>query len=79
MAPTPFVPTNANTYSDEIYNTTQAANSRDALGSSVKFTTPTVVNGKVYVATANGLAIFGEFATPASISGNLFNDANSKV
>jgi hypothetical protein len=43
----------------ELYNTTQAANSRDAFGAGNKFITPTIVNGRVYVGTTNGVAVFG--------------------
>lgn len=41
----------------ELYNSNQTAG--DQLGSYVKFTTPTIADGKVFVGTANSLAIFG--------------------
>ena len=43
----------------ELYNSQQAANGRDAFGNGNKFITPLVVNGKVYVGTATGVAVFG--------------------
>jgi hypothetical protein len=43
----------------ELYNSTQAANGRDSFGNGNKFITPLVVNGKVYVGTQNGVAVFG--------------------
>jgi hypothetical protein len=43
----------------ELYNTNQAANSRDHFGAGNKFMTPTIANGKVYVGTPNGVAAFG--------------------
>jgi hypothetical protein len=43
----------------ELYNSTQAAGSRDAFGTGNKFITPMIVNGKVYVGTPNGVAVFG--------------------
>ncbi len=46
----------------------QAANSRDALGTSVKFTVPTVAAGRVYVGTSNSLLIYGLFSPPADPS-----------
>jgi uncharacterized protein (TIGR03437 family) len=47
----------------ELYNS-QMKGSRDALGSFVRFTVPTVANGKVYVGTANSLAVFGLLNQP---------------
>jgi len=43
----------------EFYNSNQAANGRDSFGNGNKFITPLVVNGKVYVGTQNGVAVFG--------------------
>ena len=43
----------------ELYNSTQAANGRDSYGNGNKFITPLIVNGKVYVGTQNGVAVFG--------------------
>ncbi len=43
----------------ELYNSSQAASSRDALGSYVKFTTPIITQGKVYVGTMDHLAAYG--------------------
>ncbi len=43
----------------ELYNSTQAAGSRDAFGSGNKFITPTIADGKVFAATTNGVAVFG--------------------
>ncbi len=43
----------------ELYNSTQAASSRDSFGTGNKFITPMVVNGKVYVGTQTGVAVFG--------------------
>jgi hypothetical protein len=46
----------------ELYNSTQAANGRDSFGNGNKYITPLVVNGKVYVGTQNGVAVFGLLA-----------------
>jgi Immunoglobulin domain/PQQ-like domain len=43
----------------ELYNSNQAANGRDNFGSGNKFIVPLVVDGKVFVATTNSVAIFG--------------------
>ena len=49
----------ASNLAKELYNSNQAASSRDAFGNGNKFITPLVVNGKVYVGTPNGVAVFG--------------------
>ena len=41
------------------YTSPQAANSRDALGSAVKFTVPTVADGEVFIGTTNSLVVYG--------------------
>jgi hypothetical protein len=44
---------------NEIYNTNQASDGRDHFGGGNKFITATIVNGKVFVANRNGVAMFG--------------------
>ena len=43
----------------ELYNSNQAANSRDHFGAGNKFITPMIANGKVYVGTTTGVGVFG--------------------
>jgi hypothetical protein len=43
----------------EFYNSNQAPSSRDSFGNGNKFIAPLIVNGKVYVGTQNGVAVFG--------------------
>jgi hypothetical protein len=43
----------------ELYNSNQASGGRDHFGTGNKFVTPTIANGKVYVGTPNGVAVFG--------------------
>jgi hypothetical protein len=43
----------------ELYNSSQAANGRDQFGNGNKFITATIANGKVFVGTPNGVAVFG--------------------
>ena len=49
----------ATNLSNELYNSNQAPYQRDQLGPGNKFITPTVVNGKVYVGTTYGVAVYG--------------------
>jgi hypothetical protein len=48
----------------EIYNSNQAAGNRDQLGTGNKYITPTVADGKVFVGTANSVAVFGLLPAP---------------
>jgi hypothetical protein len=43
----------------ELYNSNQASGGRDLFGAGNKFMTPTIVNGKAFVATPTGVAVFG--------------------
>lgn len=43
----------------ELYNSNQATGGRDHFGNGNKFITPMIVNGKVYVGTPSGVAVFG--------------------
>jgi hypothetical protein len=49
----------ATNLASELYNSNQAANGRDLFGSSNKYITPVVADGKVFVGTANSVAVFG--------------------
>jgi outer membrane protein assembly factor BamB len=49
----------ATNLANELYNSNQAASQRDNFGTGNKFLTPMIVNGKVYVGTPSGVAIFG--------------------
>ena len=43
----------------EIYNSNQAANHRDHFGSGNKYISPMIADGKVFVGTTTGVAVFG--------------------
>ena len=43
----------------ELYNSSQAANGRDQFGAGNKFITPVIADGKVFVGTQSGVAVFG--------------------
>ena len=42
-----------------LYNSNQAAGGRDQLGEPIRFVTPTVAGGQVFVQQTNGVAVFG--------------------
>ena len=46
----------------KLYSSAQAAGGRDSFGNGNKYITPLVVNGKVYVGTPTGVAVFGILA-----------------
>ena len=59
----------ANNLGTELYNSNQAAHSRDAFGMASHFGTPLIVNGRVYVGTTNGVAAFGLLGKESFTSG----------
>jgi len=78
FSPTVLHAFDANDLGTELYNSSQAG-ARDAAGFAVRFTVPTVANGKVFVGTGTELSIYGPLksaATPilASSAGNVFTN-----
>jgi outer membrane protein assembly factor BamB len=49
----------ASNLANELYNSSQAPNGRDQFGAGNKFITPMIADGKVFVGTTNGVAVFG--------------------
>jgi hypothetical protein len=57
---------NALDLTQELYNSTQAPNNRDAFGAGNKFIVPTICNGKVFAATTNSVGVFSLLAIKAA-------------
>jgi hypothetical protein len=63
----------ASNLTHEPYNSNMASGGRDQFGTGNKFITPTIVSGKVYVGTTNGVGVFGLLGpqiqlSPATVS-----------
>lgn len=50
----------------QIYSSDQAAGNRDQLGVNVKFVSPTIANGHVYVGTSGAVSVFGLLSNPTT-------------
>ena len=56
----------ASDFSTRIWTSAQASGNRDALGSAIKFTAPTVADGHVFAGTANSLVAYGPPSPPTA-------------
>jgi len=56
----------ASNLANELYDSSQAANSRDQAPTAVKFVSPTIANGRVYVAGRNAVVAYGLLSSAVS-------------
>ena len=49
----------ATNISNQLWNSTDGVNNRDKAGNAVKFSTPTISNGKVYIGTSSEVDVYG--------------------
>jgi hypothetical protein len=59
LAPAVLHAYDANDLTRELYNSKQASNGRDHFGAGNKFITPVVADGRVFIGTQTGVAVFG--------------------
>jgi Bacterial Ig-like domain (group 3) len=59
-----------------LYNSNQAANSRDVPGAPVKFSAPIVANGKVYLASQGSVSAYGSLSQMTSTTTTLTSSVN---
>jgi hypothetical protein len=70
---------NAANVAHELWNSQQLS-ARDAVGNFAKFVSPTVANGKVYLATFSGkLDVYGLFSAPGPVSITIGHSSNSQL
>ncbi len=72
-SPAVLLACNATNFSAELYNSSQAAGSRDQLASGTKFAAPIVADGKVFVGNSNSVSVFGLLAGTFSFSAAAYN------
>jgi hypothetical protein len=77
--PAVLVACNATNFTTELYNSSQAAGSRDQLGNGVKFAVPTVADGKVFVGNSNSVSAFGLLAGTFSFSSPTYSVQKSNT
>ena len=58
----------ASTLGTELYNSSQAANGRDAGPVAIAFTSPVIANGHVFVPGVNSVAVYGELAQQPTVA-----------